>query len=680
MTQFEGQPKELDAGDSLPSREQFWEELNYALSTPCASYELIDNALRAWLELVSACRDRYLEEEEDLARCSQKLLTSTIFEAHGAYVRTQIIYSLLQEDEARSLHVIANFLLLDGRTHEDVFQEMINAGCFTRLVELIKTSPDDDRRLHRLLLELMYEMSRAERVRTTDLLHVDDAFIGCLFQMIEDLADDFDDPYHYPVIRVLLVLNEQYMVAATTAATTAAVDLVLPVAPLTNRVIKVLSLHGPLYRTFGENIILLLNRETETSLQLLILKLMYLLFTTKPTYEYFYTNDLRVLLDVIIRNLLDLPDELTTLRHTYLRVLYPLLAHTQLQQAPHYKRDEILRVLAILSGSGNAHFAPADETTLRLVDRVSKVEWLATTLLPSAPASPSSPTNTVDTIDTTDTTATSSTAATVNSIGTADIFDTIDTDTDTSDAGSISTDSTASVSKTASNAGPSVDNGSQMINKLLGISLSHEESCGSVVNVASVKEKPGVKTPSRKADMPQTGQYGNSNGTTEQSHSGEQPEETTLHAQRGHTPQARPPPPRTASRNLPRAPPDTSPKTTSISQEQQSLSGNGHQDHKRRQRRALPAVPRHRHGVLMKPTGDLTPEAASDGSNSMSAPSVSTTGTTLTSGHGGIKKLAPKAPPKAPPPRRIGRLRQASVSTVSLQSTIDAVVESSSSL
>jgi hypothetical protein len=161
---------------------------------------------------------------------------------------------------------------------------------------------------------------------------------------------------------------------ASTASTDTDTD---PLAPtLTNRVIKLLSVHGSSYMTFGENIILLLNRETETSLQLLILKLLYLLCTTRATHEYFYTNDLRVLLDVIIRNLLDLPNELISLRHTYLRVLYPLLASTQLNQPPHYKRDEITKVLAILGGSANAHWEPADETTMRLVERVAKVPWL----------------------------------------------------------------------------------------------------------------------------------------------------------------------------------------------------------------------------------------------------------------------------------------------------------------
>lgn len=168
-----------------------------------------------------------------------------------------------------------------------------------------------------------------------------------------------------------LVLNEQYMVHSTSSAGDGS-----PIPAPTNRVIKVLSMHGSSFMTFSENLILLLNRETETSLQLLILKVLYLLFTTPSTAEYFYTNDLRVLLDVIIRNLLDLPNELVSLRHTYLRVLYPLLAYTQLaQDGGHYKREEIIKTLAILGGGGG-HFEVADETTIRLVERVAQVPWL----------------------------------------------------------------------------------------------------------------------------------------------------------------------------------------------------------------------------------------------------------------------------------------------------------------
>ena len=182
-----------------------------------------------------------------------------------------------------------------------------------------------------------------------------------------------NDPYHYPVIRVLLILNEQYMVSTHDPSPS---QPVVPDSSLTNKVIKVLSKQGSSYKTFGENIILLLNRESETSLQLLILKLLYLLFTTRETYEYFYTNDIYVLLDIILRNLLDLPPSSTALRHTYLRVLYPLLSHTQLSHPPHYKQNELVRLLSMMVDEGNHHFGAVEETTKRLVGRCQKVHWL----------------------------------------------------------------------------------------------------------------------------------------------------------------------------------------------------------------------------------------------------------------------------------------------------------------
>lgn len=364
--------------------EQYWNELDQCLRTDCQSHEAIDDALRSWLDITSKLRQLSAAEPSDhhldhnIIACGEALISSELFVQNKDYIRQQIIHSLLQEDDTDSLHAIACLLLLDGHREETLFPRMIDEACFPRLLDLLRAKKGGDGykgdpRLHRFLLHLLYEMSRMERLRPDDLELVDDGFIHYLFGLVEVVSDDMDDPYHYPTIRVLLVLNEQYMLASTDTV----VDPSAPQAPqLTNRIIKCLSLHGPSFRTFGENIILLLNRETETSLQLLILKLLYLLFTTRATYEYFYTNDLRVLLDVIIRNLMDLPDEKQSLRHTYLRVLYPLLAHTQLSHPPHYKKNEVVRLLTILRGSQNAHFAPADETTLRLVDRMSKVSWL----------------------------------------------------------------------------------------------------------------------------------------------------------------------------------------------------------------------------------------------------------------------------------------------------------------
>ncbi|PLB34517.1 DUF2013 domain-containing protein [Aspergillus candidus] len=373
----------------VDSEHQFWDEIQEIVSTPCSSEDSIDDALRTYLSLAAHYRDEYLHSALAVSRCSYKLLTSSIFAHHGDYVRRQMIYGLLQDDDPNTLLLIASYLLFDGQQNEIVFRMMNEECAFPRLVELLqaqnKAIGDDGAGLHRLLMDLLYEMSRIQRIKVEDLVLVDDDFIKSLFNIIENLSYDVNDPYHYPVIRVLLVLNEQFMISAHDPISERSSTT------LTNRVIKVLSMNGNLYKTFGENIILLINREAETSLQLLTLKLLYLIFTTPSTYEYFYTNDLHVLVDILIRNLLDLPEEAAALRHTYLRVLYPLLAHTQLRNPPFYKRDELHRMLSILvrgqlpTTAGEVdhekimHFDEVDETTRRLVARCATVDWLRET-------------------------------------------------------------------------------------------------------------------------------------------------------------------------------------------------------------------------------------------------------------------------------------------------------------
>ncbi|KAE8136751.1 hypothetical protein BDV38DRAFT_249077 [Aspergillus pseudotamarii] len=371
---------------SLENEQQFWDEIQEIVSALCSSEDLIDNALRSYLNLATKYKDEYLQTELEVTRCSYKLLSSKIFASHADYVRRQMIYGLLQDDDSDTLCLISSFLLFDGRQNEVALHMMNEEGAFPRLLELLqaqnrkKDVEGDGTGLHRLFMDLIYEMSRIQRIKIEDLVLVDDEFVKSLFDIIEELSYDSSDPYHYTVIRVLLVLNEQFMISAHDPVDEKSST------PLTNKVIKILSMHGNLYKTFGENIILLINREAETSLQLLTLKLLYLIFTTPTTFEYFYTNDLHVLVDILIRNLLDLPEEASALRHTYLRVLYPLLAHTQLKTPPHYKQEELRRMLSILVRgqlSSNEidqekimHFDEVDETTRRLVVRCATVDWL----------------------------------------------------------------------------------------------------------------------------------------------------------------------------------------------------------------------------------------------------------------------------------------------------------------
>jgi hypothetical protein len=67
--------------------------------------------------------------------------------------------------------MVAAFLLFDGRANENdpTFENMMEEGAFPRLVSLI-TAPGvrEDARLHQMLMELMYESSRIQRLKWED--------------------------------------------------------------------------------------------------------------------------------------------------------------------------------------------------------------------------------------------------------------------------------------------------------------------------------------------------------------------------------------------------------------------------------------------------------------------------------------------------------------------------------
>lgn len=286
----------------------------------------------------------------------------------------------------------------------------------------------------------MYEVCRVQKLSTAELQQFDDTFIDHLFDLVETTRDQQDERLNYAVIKLIVALNEQFMVStlpknrhhkhvhhlgSSAAASASSVNLPsiqLEEPPRTrqraqsmspspsksvvedrkveddakkhNRVLVVLMRRLGSSKTFGENVIFMLNRAENTPeglcMQLLILKILYLLFTTPGTQEYFFTNDLRVLLDVFIRELIDLPEEHDALRHTYLRVLYPLLCHTQLRHDP-YKRPQIRLVLQSLIANG--HIRDVGATTKRLVDRcLSEAEKTRSPNRSSSdPAQPSEP-------------------------------------------------------------------------------------------------------------------------------------------------------------------------------------------------------------------------------------------------------------------------------------------------
>jgi len=64
---------------------------------------------------------------------------------------------------------MAAVLLYDGRSDETTFEMMQAETAFPHLVTLIQENTDDDAGLHRLLIELLYDMSRIQRLSWEDL-------------------------------------------------------------------------------------------------------------------------------------------------------------------------------------------------------------------------------------------------------------------------------------------------------------------------------------------------------------------------------------------------------------------------------------------------------------------------------------------------------------------------------
>jgi hypothetical protein len=84
----------------------------------------------------------------------------------------------LQEDDGDTLHLAAAVLLFDGRANEVAFEMMQEEAVFPRLVELVKAKRDHDIGLHRLLLELLFEMSRIQQLSRDELSGCDEHCIS----------------------------------------------------------------------------------------------------------------------------------------------------------------------------------------------------------------------------------------------------------------------------------------------------------------------------------------------------------------------------------------------------------------------------------------------------------------------------------------------------------------------
>jgi len=120
-------------------------------------------------------------------------------------------------------------------------------------------------KLRSLGVRLLYEVCRVQKLAMQDLRIFDDSFIDYLFDLVEQTRNMQDETFNYSVIKLIVSLNEQFMVASLNNNVA---GLPPPEQPKDhtqpfeskNRVLRVLMRRLGSSKTFGENMIFMLNR------------------------------------------------------------------------------------------------------------------------------------------------------------------------------------------------------------------------------------------------------------------------------------------------------------------------------------------------------------------------------------------------------------------------------------
>ncbi|WLF76783.1 pre-rRNA processing [Lodderomyces elongisporus] len=191
---------------------------------------------------------------------------------------------------------------------------------------------------------------------------------------------DSDDEFHdesrliaYEEMKLLLLINEQFLMSSysTNSANTNKVfeELIHNHQDAKSNVNNIVG--------FINLLIFHLNREESQIIKLLILKFLYLVFTTSMTAKLIYRNDLKILVDIFIRELDNLMEKDTILILTYLRVLYPILMFSELNECGNYKSADLVNVLGYIITNSELKRERSEHTLMSdLATKCMNIKWL----------------------------------------------------------------------------------------------------------------------------------------------------------------------------------------------------------------------------------------------------------------------------------------------------------------
>ncbi|CCH44573.1 hypothetical protein BN7_4139 [Wickerhamomyces ciferrii] len=371
----------------------FWGHLKELLKCPeVEDYELANTRLVQYIKTVSDHVHIYITEDHDLYQCGIGLISSPIYEIHREFCISKML-SFLNIDllEQNFKLFVSYVLLLDCKNDASILQLVQDYQGFNVLyknlhqnfenVALLSKKEGDSitigviKRICTIQLDLMFQMCKYLSITQEELTIIDTFFINYIFESLI-VVDSEEDLFNFAKFKIILAVNEQFMIVSRESK-------------IENKVFHTIATHTT-FRNFSECLLVYFNREEDRCLQIMISKVLYLIFTNSSTKELFYHNDLNVLVDVLLRELRNLSEEEESIRNTFLRVLYPLLKCSQFEDT-NYKKDKLKKLLNYFAGQSESTFWHQTETTKRLALRCLSINWLTREEDQDSEPSPSPP-------------------------------------------------------------------------------------------------------------------------------------------------------------------------------------------------------------------------------------------------------------------------------------------------
>ncbi|XP_043219401.1 NCK-interacting protein with SH3 domain-like isoform X1 [Amphibalanus amphitrite] len=214
--------------------------------------------------------------------------------------------------------------------HRDCISLLLSSVLPSELARDMQSSVTDDIRLSHSALLLSMILCMGEKLPHCHMEMLGAGFVSFLLETLERPPPEVSDDTADLLLTVLLALNLQYG------------------SPTENQLLAALR-QRDCARVFTEKVMLLFNREEdpvrvfdhEPAPAHSVVKLMVDLFSEPASTRLFYTNDVRVLVDIVVRNLADLsPGD--PRRHEYLRLCGRLLASEGYSEYGHRCADILI--------------------------------------------------------------------------------------------------------------------------------------------------------------------------------------------------------------------------------------------------------------------------------------------------------------------------------------------------